>query len=63
MQLELAQDRKLTLRPSGTEPKLKIYLEACEPPAAREELDESRARATAALDALEREVGGLLEAE
>ncbi len=61
VQLELEDARRITLRPSGTEPKLKIYLEACEPPTSRDKLADARARASAALDALEQAVQGLLD--
>ncbi len=60
MLFELAGGRTVKLRPSGTEPKLKIYLEAAEPPAPKERLGEARRRAAAALDDLERAVRELL---
>ncbi len=61
VQLELEAGRTVTLRPSGTEPKLKIYLEAGEPPAER--VGEARQRANAALDVLEQAVASLLDAD
>jgi phosphomannomutase len=51
LQLDLEGEARVTLRPSGTEPKLKVYLEACE--ASDPTLEEARSRAAAALDALE----------
>jgi phosphomannomutase len=59
--LELERDRSVRLRPSGTEPKLKLYLEAAEPPPGGAQLAAARSRATAALDELERGVRELLE--
>ena len=44
---------RVTLRPSGTEPKIKYYFELREPMREGEPYGEARARATAALDALE----------
>jgi phosphomannomutase len=60
--LHLAGDREVRLRPSGTEPKLKVYLEAAEPPAPPERAGAARARATAALDAMEAAVHRLIGA-
>lgn len=51
---------KVVARPSGTEPKLKCYLEVVTPVAAREGLTEVRAAGTASLAALRAEVAGLL---
>jgi phosphomannomutase len=50
---------RLVIRPSGTEPKLKAYLEVVEP--VTDGLDEARARATDRLAALRAEVGDLLQ--
>jgi len=48
---------RLVVRPSGTEPRLKAYLEVVEPPAA--DVPAARARAAARLAALRDEVAGL----
>jgi len=45
------------VRPSGTEPKLKAYLEVVEPP--DDDVPAARARAAARLAALRDEVAGL----
>src|SRR5690606_41653864 len=49
---------RVVARPSGTEPKLKAYLEIREEPG--EDLEEARERARASLAALRAEVAGLL---
>jgi len=48
---------RLVVRPSGTEPKLKAYLEVVEPP--DDDVPAARARAAARLAALRDEVAGL----
>ena len=48
---------RLVVRPSGTEPKLKAYLEVVEPPA--DDVPAARARAAARMTALRDEVAGL----
>jgi phosphomannomutase len=50
---ELAGGSRVTLRPSGTEPKLKVYFEVRESLAAGEPMAPARSRATQQLDALE----------
>lgn len=49
---ELADGSRVTLRPSGTEPKIKYYFEAVEAPAEGEPLATARDRGQARLDAL-----------
>jgi phosphomannomutase len=61
--LEMADGSTARLRPSGTEPKLKIYLEAAEPPAPRPEIAAGRRRAAATLDRLEGALRTLLAPE
>ncbi|GDY29170.1 phospho-sugar mutase [Gandjariella thermophila] len=53
---------RVMVRPSGTEPKVKAYLEVVEPVPAKEELPAVRERATARLAALRAEVARLLGA-
>ncbi|GAB3714692.1 phospho-sugar mutase [Mariniluteicoccus flavus] len=56
-----AASATVTVRPSGTEPKLKCYLEARESPeASRADLAAARGRADARLDALKREIADAL---
>jgi phosphomannomutase len=55
------EGERLVIRPSGTEPKLKAYLEVVEP--VPDALDDARARATERLAALRAEVGCLLQEE
>ncbi len=47
---------RVVLRPSGTEPKLKAYLEVATAPVARKYLAEERSRAAEVLGSLERDV-------
>lgn len=54
LRYRLAGQARVIIRPSGTEPKLKAYLEAIEPPG--EDVPAARARADARLDALARAV-------
>jgi phosphomannomutase len=51
---------RLVVRPSGTEPKLKAYLEVVEPPAGAEEVGAARERARASLHALRAEATAAL---
>ncbi len=55
-----AADDRVIVRPSGTEPKLKCYLEVIEPVAGATALAASRERAAARLDRLRTEVGAAL---
>lgn len=52
----------MVLRPSGTEPKLKVYFEATPGPSSLDELPEARRAAQARLEDLRRQVAGLLSA-
>ncbi|PWJ52769.1 phosphomannomutase [Quadrisphaera granulorum] len=56
----LAGGGRVVVRPSGTEPKLKCYLEVVEPVEGRGALDGARQRAAVRLAALAEEVRGLL---
>ncbi|WP_436492201.1 phospho-sugar mutase [Actinokineospora sp. HUAS TT18] len=51
---------RVIVRPSGTEPKIKAYLEVVEPVPSLDSLPDIRRRATGNLDALADEVAGLL---
>ncbi|HVK20637.1 MAG TPA: phospho-sugar mutase [Actinokineospora sp.] len=51
---------RVIVRPSGTEPKIKAYLEIVEPVTSRESLPDVHAKASGSLDALADEVAGLL---
>jgi phosphomannomutase len=53
---------RVVLRPSGTEPKLKVYLEATSGPCSLEDLPEARRAARSRLEELRREVAGYIEA-
>ena len=53
---------RVVVRPSGTEPKLKAYLEVVEPVAGRADVPAARQRAQAALSALRSEIAKLLVA-
>ena len=55
LSFELEDGQRITVRPSGTEPKLKIYLDAVTPLHADEPLQAGRARAQALLNELQRE--------
>jgi phosphomannomutase len=59
--LQLDGAGRVVLRPSGTEPKLKAYLEARTGPCAPEDLVEARKAAHARLEELRAEVAGLLD--
>ncbi len=48
----LTDDSRVIVRPSGTEPKVKVYLEVIEPVASRAELDQARAVAETRLAAV-----------
>ena len=55
----LADDSRIIVRPSGTEPKLKVYLEAIEPVAGPEDLTGARERAARRLAAVRATMEGL----
>jgi phosphomannomutase len=50
--LDFAGGSRIIARPSGTEPKIKFYIDVCEPIAAGELVEAARARATVTLAAL-----------
>jgi len=52
LRYRLAEGARVVVRPSGTEPKLKCYLEAVVPVASRDDLPAARRRAAQRLDAL-----------
>ncbi len=58
--LRLGAAGRVVLRPSGTEPKLKVYFEATTGPSAPTDLPEARGAAQARLDELRRDVTRLL---
>jgi phosphomannomutase len=60
--LRLGGDGRVVLRPSGTEPKLKVYFEATTGPTPPEELPAARRAAQARLEELRRDVAGRLTA-
>jgi phosphomannomutase len=51
---------RVVVRPSGTEPKLKCYLQIVTPPIARENIESSRAATDEAMGRLRTEVAGLV---
>ncbi|MGN7248271.1 phospho-sugar mutase [Janibacter anophelis] len=55
----LADDSRVIVRPSGTEPKLKVYLEVIEPVAGAEDLAAARGRAAERLAAVRTAMEGL----
>ncbi len=55
----LADDSRVIVRPSGTEPKLKIYLEVIEPVPSSSDLTSSRTAATQRLDSIRAEFARL----
>ena len=55
----LADGSRVIVRPSGTEPKLKVYLEVIEPVADADKLAKARKRATARLEAIREAMRGL----
>ena len=55
-----ADDSRVVVRPSGTEPKLKCYLEVVRPVDSAADLPSVRAEAAAALERLERSVAEAL---
>ncbi|HEY8790588.1 MAG TPA: phospho-sugar mutase [Actinopolymorphaceae bacterium] len=59
LRLHLRGGGRVIVRPSGTEPKVKAYLEVVEAPAA--DVDAARARAADRLSALRADVAGLLQ--
>jgi phosphomannomutase len=60
LRLRLAGSARVVVRPSGTEPKLKCYLEVVVPVAASGAVADARARATADLEVLRGELAALL---
>jgi phosphomannomutase len=58
--LQLGGAGRVVLRPSGTEPKLKAYLEATTGPCVTQDLGDARRAARARLDKLRQEVAALV---
>ncbi|MBI2390867.1 MAG: phospho-sugar mutase [Deltaproteobacteria bacterium] len=54
LSFELEGGSRVTMRPSGTEPKIKYYLDVVEPLGAKEPFETGRARALSRLDRLEK---------
>ena len=61
--LQLGEAGRVVIRPSGTEPKLKAYLEARTAPCAQQDLGEARRTAQARLAELRAEVAALLDGD
>jgi phosphomannomutase len=53
---------RVVMRPSGTEPKLKVYLEATTGPCPQQDLEDARRAARSRLEGLRRDVAGYVEA-
>jgi phosphomannomutase len=62
LRFELAGRHRLTIRPSGTEPKLKIYLDCSAPIAQRADLEAARAQLHAQADHIEHAIRDYLTA-
>jgi phosphomannomutase len=60
--LQLSGLGRVVLRPSGTEPKLKVYLEATSGPCSLQDLPEARRAVRSRLEELRREVAGYIGA-
>jgi phosphomannomutase len=58
--LQLGESGRVVVRPSGTEPKLKAYIEITSPPDAATPLSEQRHRGAALVDAVRAELASLL---
>jgi phosphomannomutase len=58
--LQLEAGQRVAIRPSGTEPKLKLYLDCTEPVAHREALGAAHLKLDARLDSLERALRSLI---
>jgi len=61
--LELSEGGRVVLRPSGTEPKLKLYFEVAAEPCRDDQLREARSRAQRQLEGLVQAVVALAQAE
>jgi phosphomannomutase len=58
--LQLGESGRVVVRPSGTEPKLKAYIEITSPPSSVIPLDEQRKKGTASVDAVRADLQSLL---
>jgi phosphoglucomutase/phosphomannomutase len=50
------EGNSVAVRPSGTEPKIKFYMFACDPPAASQDLDAIKAQQAGRLQAMQRDL-------
>ncbi len=57
---DLAGGARIIVRPSGTEPKMKVYLDACEPVGAQEPMTSAARRLDARMDAMQKAMGPIL---